>query len=427
VRKYTWEGTFEYLENGGGFLETRNVAGRFLTNCRTATLICGGGGRSLRVPLAGPSPCSPGHTIPRALTVSTTSRHLWLRAAARLSGSLSLQAGEFYDGNITALTYSSGRFAILKQWSLEPSFGINHVTLPSGDFTSQVYRARTDYGFSPRRFISALVQYSSADNIFQQQPALSVGVSARQRAVPVYTDERDTTTAGYPGLRNRAFVVKVTRLFQFSRARCNTIAIAGRNKRPMNKALDFLSGGGRAGEVMRGLDWSSSPLGAPQFWPQSLRSIVGLMLQSQFRCSWRGDRSLDSSITIRTRTFSAPSIRAPWVSGFQDIWSEIWTDISPLIDAALAGQRHVPRRLAAGDDPERLRRGGPGLRSPTRQCRMKAAGLPACSSRVRRRPARSLSERALRESEARLRELNETLGAPGHRSARRTQAARRHR
>ncbi len=32
----------------------------------------------------------------------------------------------------------------------------------------------------------------------------------------VYTDERDTTTTGfYPGLRNRAFVVKVTRLFQF--------------------------------------------------------------------------------------------------------------------------------------------------------------------------------------------------------------------
>jgi len=31
----------------------------------------------------------------------------------------------------------------------------------------------------------------------------------------VYTDERDTTTPGYPGLRNRAFVVKVNRLFRF--------------------------------------------------------------------------------------------------------------------------------------------------------------------------------------------------------------------
>ncbi|MGC4083080.1 MAG: hypothetical protein QM736_13460 [Vicinamibacterales bacterium] len=30
----------------------------------------------------------------------------------------------------------------------------------------------------------------------------------------VYTDERDTTTLGYPGLRNRAFVVKVNRLLR---------------------------------------------------------------------------------------------------------------------------------------------------------------------------------------------------------------------
>jgi hypothetical protein len=31
----------------------------------------------------------------------------------------------------------------------------------------------------------------------------------------VYTDERDTTAAGYPGLRNQAFVIKVNRLFRF--------------------------------------------------------------------------------------------------------------------------------------------------------------------------------------------------------------------
>jgi hypothetical protein len=31
----------------------------------------------------------------------------------------------------------------------------------------------------------------------------------------VYTDERNTTVAGYPGLRNQAFVIKVNRLFRF--------------------------------------------------------------------------------------------------------------------------------------------------------------------------------------------------------------------
>ncbi len=132
-----------------------------------------------------------------------------------MSGSLALQAGQFYDGHLTSLTYSSGRFAILKQWSLEPSFTINHVTLPSGDFDSQVYRARTDYGFSPRRFLSALVQYSSADNIFSSNLRYRWEYRPGSELFLVYTDERDTTAPGYPGLRNRAFVVKVTRLFQF--------------------------------------------------------------------------------------------------------------------------------------------------------------------------------------------------------------------
>ena len=39
-------------------------------------------------------------------------------------------------------------------------------------------------------------------------------VDERRRQLLVYTDERDTRTSGYPGLKNRAFVVKVTRFFR---------------------------------------------------------------------------------------------------------------------------------------------------------------------------------------------------------------------
>src|SRR6478609_1769730 len=44
----------------------------------------------------------------------------------------------------------------------------------------------------------------------------------------------------------------------------------------------WLQGGGRVGELMRAHDWSTSPLGPPSDWPQSLRSVVGLMLGSEF-------------------------------------------------------------------------------------------------------------------------------------------------
>ena len=215
VRKYTWEGTFEYLENGAGFLETRNVAGRFLTELQNSDLISIVATDRYEL-LARPFTVSPGHTIPRgAYGFNDVVATYGFGQQRRLSGSLALQAGQFYDGHLTSLTYSSGRFAILKQWSLEPSFTINHVTLPSGDFDSQVYRARTDYGFSPRRFLSALVQYSSADNVFSSNLRYRWEYRPGSELFLVYTDERDTTVPGYPGLRNRAFVVKVTRLFQF--------------------------------------------------------------------------------------------------------------------------------------------------------------------------------------------------------------------
>ena len=46
--------------------------------------------------------------------------------------------------------------------------------------------------------------------------------------------------------------------------------------------LSFLSGGGAVGALMRRRDWSASPLGPPDRWPQSLRSVVGLVLGSKF-------------------------------------------------------------------------------------------------------------------------------------------------
>ena len=44
----------------------------------------------------------------------------------------------------------------------------------------------------------------------------------------------------------------------------------------------FLAGGGEVGALMRVRDWSESPLGPPDQWPQSLRTVVGLLLNSKF-------------------------------------------------------------------------------------------------------------------------------------------------
>ena len=101
---------------------------------------------------------------------------------------------------------------------------------------------------------------------------------------------------------------------------------------------DLFVDGGRVGALMRAHDWSQSPLGHPSAWPTSLRTVVDLLLRSRFPMfvAWGGELGFlynDAYAEIL-------GAKHPDAIGrrFSEIWSEIWTDISPLIDAAMAGQ-----------------------------------------------------------------------------------------
>jgi hypothetical protein len=52
--------------------------------------------------------------------------------------------------------------------------------------------------------------------------------------------------------------------------------------RMARRSFGFLEGGGKVGALMRAHDCSRSPLGPPDLWPQSLRTVVALLLHSQF-------------------------------------------------------------------------------------------------------------------------------------------------
>ena len=49
---------------------------------------------------------------------------------------------------------------------------------------------------------------------------------------------------------------------------------------PKAAELGFLNGGGEMGALMRAHDWTASSLGPPASWPQSLRTVVRLMLNT---------------------------------------------------------------------------------------------------------------------------------------------------
>ena len=215
VRKYAVEGTLEYLVNGSDQLESRQRGGRLTTEFQNSDTFSVEANNNYEL-LLKPFAVSPGVVIGNGgYAYSDVTTSYAFGQQRRASGTVSLQAGHFYNGTLTAVGYSGGRVAVLKQWSVEPSLSVNHVSLPVGTFTTTVIRSRTDYGFSPRMFASALVQYSSSDHIFSSNFRYRWEYRPGSEFFVVYTDEHDTLAPGYPTLRNRAFVVKVNRLLRF--------------------------------------------------------------------------------------------------------------------------------------------------------------------------------------------------------------------
>ena len=105
----------------------------------------------------------------------------------------------------------------------------------------------------------------------------------------------------------------------------------------MPNDVNFLADGGEMGALMRAHDWMASPLGRPETWPQSLRSIVGLLLGSKFPMFVAWGPELGFLYNAPYAEILGAKHPAALGARFYDIWAEIWPDISPLIDAAMAG------------------------------------------------------------------------------------------
>ncbi len=100
----------------------------------------------------------------------------------------------------------------------------------------------------------------------------------------------------------------------------------------------FLSGGGEVGAMMRARDWSTSPLGHPGGWPQSLRSVVGLILNSKFPMFVAWGPELGFLYNDSYAEILGGKHPSALGGRFEEIWREIWSDIHPIIVQALDGE-----------------------------------------------------------------------------------------
>ncbi len=82
-------------------------------------------------------------------------------------------------------------------------------------FTVTVVRNRATYTVTPRMYVSGIVQYNSTTTSFGSNLRVRWEYAPGSELFVVYTDDYDTDPrAGLSPLRNRAFVVKVNRLFR---------------------------------------------------------------------------------------------------------------------------------------------------------------------------------------------------------------------
>jgi PAS domain S-box-containing protein len=103
-------------------------------------------------------------------------------------------------------------------------------------------------------------------------------------------------------------------------------------------SLAFLADGGEMGQRIRAYDWAASPLGAPGAWPQALKTAVGILLSSKFPMflAWGPElRFLYNDAYVDVLGGKHPAALG---HAFEDIWAEIWSDIHPLVERALAGE-----------------------------------------------------------------------------------------
>lgn len=105
----------------------------------------------------------------------------------------------------------------------------------------------------------------------------------------------------------------------------------------MSGETAFLDGGGDMAAAIREHDWSSTALGPIAGWPAALKIAVGMMVNSRFpKCIvWGADL-----ITIHNDAFRPILGDKPRALGrsFREVWAEVWDEIGPLVDKALAGE-----------------------------------------------------------------------------------------
>jgi len=97
----------------------------------------------------------------------------------------------------------------------------------------------------------------------------------------------------------------------------------------------FALAGGEMAALIGSADWASTSPGPPETWPQSLLTILRILVTSRY-AMWM---AWGSDLTFFYNDAYAPTlgVKHPWALGrpAHEVWSEIWPDIGPRVDSVM--------------------------------------------------------------------------------------------
>ncbi|HLI05968.1 MAG TPA: ATP-binding protein [Ktedonobacteraceae bacterium] len=101
-------------------------------------------------------------------------------------------------------------------------------------------------------------------------------------------------------------------------------------------ANDLFAGGGEMGELMHSIDWSQTPLGPKEEWPQSLRTSLSICLASRFPILiwWGSELVMLYNDAYRPMLGATKHPQAMGQRG-KECWPEIWDVIGPMLEGVL--------------------------------------------------------------------------------------------
>ncbi len=104
-------------------------------------------------------------------------------------------------------------------------------------------------------------------------------------------------------------------------------------KPPVN---NFLSRGGESGEIIRNFNWAETPLGAAETWPPSLRTSIGILLNSAFPMIlfWGEDMTCFYNDAFRPSLGNDGKHPGIGKKG-RELWADVWDFAGPLFAQVL--------------------------------------------------------------------------------------------